>query len=485
MEALVRNKQAKSPILSQWASAGPSYFDAQAYGCSPAASAAANKTAIDAAVAAANTAGGGIVVLPRGAISVNNLGTISTNNVVLQGQGDFSGGTAFYAAQATGDFAVFSGQGHSGIRDVYLSAGVRRTSGYALKFTGGAFNPTADRIRIDYHYNGILIDHVSEAQLGRIRMRYMHGSRGINIGGAGSSQLVTGATIRDFNADNPFPGNENGTIKTWATSTAFNLHDIVRTAGGIYQCTGAGTSAASGSGPTTIPGTGPSDAFSSTLTDGTVTWKFVCHPGLTWLVQDSYAYSVAVHDAALLKGYKGFVMLDAAASGTSRPKWFNSVNLEVDHAYADAVHLQAGEGVYLTQAWLGSSRTGRGLLVDSGFAGELAVDASEIQGNWLDGILLQSGSKMASLTGNKIGLNSQASVGTYNGITLAAGCTDVIATGNTSGRTADGNGQQGYGFVATATADRYVITGNNFSGNHTGGASGATDSSKIIANNLV
>ena len=91
---------------------------------------------------------------------------------------------------------------------------------------------------------------------------------------------------------------------------------------------------------------------------------------------------------------------------------------------------------------------------------------------------------MASLTGNKIGLNSQASVGTYNGITLAAGCTDVLIAGNTSGRTADGNGQQGYGCVATATADRYVITGNNFSGNHTGGVSGATDSTKIIDNNV-
>jgi hypothetical protein len=50
-----------------------------------------------------------------------------------------------------------------GVEDVYLTAGVNRTGGYAVKFTGQTFQSRVRRVRIDYHFHGVWVDDSSKS----------------------------------------------------------------------------------------------------------------------------------------------------------------------------------------------------------------------------------------------------------------------------------------------------------------------------------
>jgi hypothetical protein len=444
--------------------------------------AAANTTGLNAAIAAATALGGGVVYLPRGTIDLNALTTINCNNLVLKGQGRFTGGTELRFNNATGDCLTFSTSGHMGIEDVYITSNTRRTSGYALKFTGSPYVPTVYRVRVDYHYNGIYIDSGSQAVIEDFAMRYMYGSIGINLLGTVSAGIY-GVQMLRINADNPYPITY-GTVRTWATSTAYTAGQIALINSKIWQCSTSGTSSGSGSGPSAIPGTGPADGFSTAVTDGTAAWKFVCDGNLHWLIQDSYTYSVAIDQSALINAFRGVAMNDSALTGTSYPLWFDCENLEIDHSYSDCVLLSAGEAFHSTKLWAGSSLQGRGVLIDTGFRGEVDIHAGgRIVGNWLDGILYANGPTNFNLSGCTIALNSQHSVGTYHNVNLAASSHDVVINGNTIGRSAGGNGRAAYGVFGGASVARITITGNNLSANNTGNTNLSTTGTVIVADN--
>jgi hypothetical protein len=459
---------------------------AAAYGVATGNSAATNTTNLNAAVAAAVSAQCP-VILPRGTIQLNALTAINGNSVVLQGQGSLGGGTTLSFNNATGDCIEFTTSGHMGIRDCYITSAVRRTSGYAIKITGGAFQPLIRDVRIDYHWNGIWIDHAANVKLERILMRYMHGTVGTLIYGNSSSNLVTGVTINQIDCDNPYPVTY-GTVRTWAISTAYTAGQIISNNGSIWQCTTSGTSSGTGTGPNAIPGTGAADAFSGRVTDGTAQWAFVCNAGLDWCIHDSRAYSVSIDNSSLINGNRGFVMRDTenAAAKASRPLWFNSLNLETDHTFGNGVELSKGEGVYIKAGWFGSSLQGRGVLIDTDYEGEVVLGTgTRIVGNWLDGVLVQSGPTQVTISDSFLGLNSQASSATYHGINIASGATDWSVIGCHSGRTPQGTGQQGYGLIAGASCDRFLICNNHFGGNVTGAKSiPATSASKLYANNV-
>jgi len=55
-------------------------------------------------------------------------------------------------------------------------------------------------------------------------------------------------------------------LDAWAPAAAYDVNAVIRTNGNVYQASVAGTSASAGSGPT---GTGAS------ITDGSVTWKYI------------------------------------------------------------------------------------------------------------------------------------------------------------------------------------------------------------------
>jgi len=472
---------------STWLSPGSQpWLYAADYGVDASNSAATNTTAMNACLTAAAALGGARIYMPRGQLNFNAWDTITTNAIEIHGMGDYSGGTELRFAHATGDSITLSTSGHQCLKDLFISSSVYKTSGYAIKITGGAFSPRIENVRIDYHHNGIWVHDTAEPYIRRIRMRYMHGTQGIYVGGTSSSDAVFGCTIDYFNADNPYPLTY-GTFKTWAISTAFSLNDIIQNNGNIYQCSTAGTSSGAGTGPSGIPGSGtPDAAFTTTITDGTAVWKFVASGSLAWYIQDNYAYSCACNDSALLNGGYGVRMIDTAATGTSYPTWLNSTNLELDHNLNMGADLAAGEGFFAQGFWQGSCIAGSGVTIGASFRGETTIGmGSRILGNYTHGVLVQAGPVATNISDSVIALNGQAAAATYNNISLADNAARVCISDNFIGYAASGSGQAAYGVYGGAGVARIIVTGNDLGGNATGGTNLATGGTLIIEHNNV
>ena len=458
---------------------------ASAYGFLPTATAATNTTALNSAITdSSNGTKPPVIQLDAGTFNLNALATIAGDSVVLQGSGGFNNGTKLVFNNATGDCITFSTNGHMGIRDCYLTANVNRTGGYAVKFTGSCFKPHMERVRIDYHFDAVFFDKCSEPILNNITFRYLLGGAGLVVGG-GAASLVSGWRIYGLDADNPYPQNNNGTRKTWAVSTAFSLGDIVHTNGNIYNCTTAGTSAASGSGPSGIPGTVGSDAFTTGITDGTVTWKFVCSDNIAWILVDSFGYSGMIAGATLIDGAYGILTRDTQNTGSSWPKWLQGFDVECDHNYFGGVAANNGEGLYLDNSWIGSCLTGNGVTINTNHQGEAILRGCRIVGHWQHGVLLQKGPADCMVQGCNIYQNSQQASATYHGMMVAAGAFLFQINNNNSGNGPSGPGQQGWGImVATGNSDNYTIVGNLVEGNVTGAISdGGTGVNKVVGSN--
>jgi len=455
------------------------------YGVSASATAAVNTAAINAAMDDAVVLGKRRIYLPAGQLNFNAWDSVTDNAMEFYGMGDFTGGTELRFAHATGDSIVFSGGQHNALRDVFITSSVYKTSGYAIKIAGGAYTPRIENIRIDLHHNGIWVGYSAETYLRRIRMRYMHGTQGIYVAGTSAALGVFGCTADYFNADNPYP-QTYGTFKTWTTTTAFSLNDIIQNNGNIYQCSTARTSAGSGTGPSGIPGSGTSDAaFTTAITDNTARWKYVASGSLVWFLQDNYAYSCACNDSALLNGGYGYRMIDSANTGSSYPMWFNSTNLELDHNLNMGAELAAGEGFFVEGFWQGSVLAGPGTVFGASFRGEASIGAgSRIWANYTHGITVAAGPAAINISDSVIGLNGQATANTYDNINLAASAARVIISNNFIG-TGASSGQARYGVFGGAGVGRIIIEGNDLGGNVTAGTNLATGGTIFVENNNV
>lgn len=461
----------------------PFTIAASAYGVAVANTAAQNTTAMNNAIAALNSSGG-VLLLPPGVLAMNAWNAITGATVSIRGAGQYSGGTTLSFANATGDCITVNGAAHFTMEECWITASVRRTSGFAIKVTGSCFIPVLKNLRIDYHYDGIWMHSAAQARIDHVSWRYMHGTKPLYTGGASGG--VYGLIMTDLTADNPVPTGTYGTVRTWSTGLSVSTNDIVNVNGNIYQASTGGTTLGSGTGPSTIPGTGAADAFTSTVTDNAVSWKFVCKSTLYWLYFDSYTYSVTVDNSALISGVIGVLMDDSVASGSSYPMWINTHGLEIDHPYTACAYLLKGEGFYMLDGWLGSCLQGHGVYLGPSLRGEVLIgEGTRISSNWLHGIEVSSGPVNVKIVGTFNYLNGQIGGASYDGISVAAGASYFDIVGNTIGKGPIGTGTQRYGInIASGASDYYTVIGNQLHGNATGALNdGGSGTTKEVANN--
>lgn len=421
--------------------------------------AATNTTALNALTAAVVAAGGGKIILPRGTIQHNNLNAISGGNcLVIEGQGKFQGGTVLQCMSATGIPYDFSGGSHPGLVNCYLTAGVRRTSGFTCRFRDGAFHPVFD-CRIDYHFDGVIVDGGSEATVFAV-MRYMYGASGVLFTGSAGARMF-GGNAR-LAADNPYPVNGDGARKTYANGLAVNAGEILWCPGTgfIYQVMVSGNLGASE--PNTIGGTGAADGWSTNITSGTAQLRFVSRV-MNWIEIANYAYSIRLFQGThLLNGYRGVITTDAANTADSRPKWIYLNFTETDHTLWHGVEAFRGESIYLCNGWFGSSLLGRGVMVDTGFAKDVMLDAgTRIAGNWLDGFYCGANVRNVRAIGPTIEDNSQAGIGAFHGAHFDGTQRWSMVAAYSAGA------RQGYGLLANTGTDYFAAIGNHLGGNAT------------------
>jgi len=407
---------------------------------------------------------------------------ITSNNIIHLGGGASSKGTWFIFENTTGNDITFQSAQHCMIKHIMFDSTIRKTSGYSIQMNG-MFKSRVENCYTVYGYDGVQIYDSTECYVVDYEMRYMLGTRGVLFNGASGSYRLT---VNNLTADNPYPTAVIALPRgPWAVSTAYALGAIVVANSKIWQCSTAGTSAGAGSGPSTIPGTVGADAFTATLTDGTAVWKFVAQSDLSWLVQDSYAYSLTCKQLALLNGAYGFRMKDTANTGTSYPIWAYIDNMDTDHPYYGGVYATGGEGLYLDKCWQGSTLYGHGIYVPVTFRGEGTITDSRIYGNANNGILIDAPGFI--ITSNQIGDNSTVTSAAYHGIVIGSNVNDFVVSNNMCGDLVGVTGNnQGYGIIIpTGTSDHYTLTNNVCRNNVTGGvADGGTGANKTVSGNV-
>jgi hypothetical protein len=429
--------------------------------------------------------GGGTLYVPQGTYLATILPTIAQNGVVLQcaGNGAEGGGVRLAQTSTSGDFLTISGQ-HDWVRNCEFEPTVRITSGYQITFNN-SFMSGAEYLRVQRGYNGIHVYGSVETHLTEISLRSLLGIDGLRYDGAVAQQSY-GLTATKLLMDNPYPGTGYGPVKAWATGTSYSINDIVRVNNNIYQCSTAGTSAGSGSGPSGLPsGTTPASAFTGTITDGGVRWKFVAAT-LNWIVQDNYSTSLRMNNVNSINGYNGWLEQDTAATGTSHPKFNIINNYEGDHNYNNAARLSAGYDNEIVNSWFGSSLSTHGIELTSAYKGAMLLTTSRITANYAAGIAVGGGTGNI-IFGNEISSNSISGSGASNGIEIAADVSKFIISANTLGADVDiGINLQDYGVkVATGSSDYYDIVNNICAAENVSGcvSDGGTGINKTITGN--
>lgn len=208
----------------------------------------------------------------------------------------------------------------------------------------------------------------------------------------------------------------------------------------------------------------------------------------SWVVMDSYAYSLVVDKAALLTAGRGIHMADGLNTGSSYPIWMFVWDAECDHNNYEGILLDRGEGVYINGSWIGSTLTGNGITILSSFRGEVFIGGgTRIYANAQHGIVVSAGPVDVQINGALVGDNGTSQANTYHGITIGQNASGFSIIGCRAGNMIGVSGNnQAYGiFVSSGTSNNYIVHGNNCTGNMTGGLiDGGSGSNKSLVGNI-
>lgn len=428
----------------------------------------ANDTvAIQAAIDAAEAAGGGIIQLSHNHRVTEDFDAITTNNVIIRGLGaGFNAGTQIYIDKpgTTANPFTFSCQ-HGGIEDVYFRAGrIYTAECYAVTFNG-AFRCHAFNIRVDHHWGAVCNVDSTETRLSEVNTRALLGSVGVKHAGTvgnGSYRCVFDTGVMDQPYPLPHPTTAVG-IGAWAPSTDYALKDIRTNAGLVWQCSKAGSSAGSG-GPSAIPGSDPGAAFVTAVADGSAEWKFVCRADLTHILMDSYGYTLDLRGIAWINGVFPLVMRDAANTGSSEPHFLFVEGCETDHNLG-ALILNKGAEIRFANCSFGATLGDHGVRIDADCSLDILFQNVKVFGCQKDGFNIGANGVMlhSCATGN----NGQGTSNTYDGIRIGSNVSGFSVQGHKS---LNSSGQQRRGLTLdNGTSDNYTLANNEFTGNLTGG----------------
>lgn len=425
--------------------------------------------------------GGGAVYVPAryapypflGVLSVNTSGTVIT--------GDGRSSNLMINAVA-GDFITFTGCMQCGVQHVTISGNVSynsvlRSGGepFAVTLGVGTNSAFVRDVLMQFVWNGVHIsqsngeDQVTE----HVNLSNLIGHYGVLFDGSTTNSSYR-ATIENLIGGNvpsiPYHVNPSTGV-AWKTGTSYSKGDTVQSSdGGIWVAATAGTSGTQA--PSGVPGSGAT-TFSVKVSDGGVSWIYASG-NLSWVVQDSYSYSLVVRSAALLGGAHAVVVRDQANTGYSHPKWLFGWDIEGDHNLFVSWDILAGEAAKCDTCWFDSL---------AGYGAEYAATTTE--GSITNSRLAYSGGGGIHVDGgvnftfssNHIGQNCGTATAqsdtTCAGIWIGNGTRGLTATANVIG--ALGNpvqsvNPQAYGiyYQPGSSTTGTAVTGNVLFGNNVG-----------------
>lgn len=438
--------------------------------------------ALNAAHAAANLRPGRIYLGERHRITAA-LTPITNNNIVVQGRGEFNGGSRIIVDSAAAiDVYTFSGGQYCGLNDVWI-VGVRvYTSGWGVVIDG-TLKTRLERVIISELCFGV---HIANSTLTYIDKTTI-------VNNFGVFAFVADATLGNFNhsvtfrtcvVGTSYPNAIVGNPTAWQTSTAYVVGNVVTANSAIYQCVTGGTSAGAGTGPSGIPSSVPATAHTTPINDGSVQWVFAM-PAFVGFLQGSWAQTFECIDCGVLQGLYGFSMEDTAPAVGSEPIFARFRNFQADHCLSRGIRLSAGGSARFESSLVISVIAGSGIEITSGFDGNWEFIGGEVFGCLEAGMIIGRGDGLIS--GMQIGACGGVAANTRDCIEVAAGVTRFrVADCSGGAMFSAASPSTRYGLSIGAGCDNYTVVGNTFIGNLTGGIlnTPGRSSTRVLLNNV-
>jgi hypothetical protein len=424
-------------------------------------------TAIQAAITAA-AATGGIVYLGRAHLITSTL-VVFGDGIWVRGRGIHpNNGTKirFNGAGASCKAVQILGFQHSGISDCYIEAAKVYTADALLEFDG-VFRGFGVNLSLTNGYNAIHVYRSTETWISWFQIRNPFGPRGVLFDGTAAVHSYR-CILETAGMDCPYPFAIVGLGAAWTAAQAVVVGNIRHNTDGIWSCSTAGTTSGAGTGPakSSIATTNPTTYRTTTVTDGTAAWRWVCDRNLTWVTLDSYASTLTVSKLALISGAIGVRHSNTIGGSGARGDGIIATDLEIDHAYDFGIFLEEGYDAQFHGGTVTSCQFDAGVRIGAGYGVDWTIEGMRIFGNAKAGISVAHGS--GKIQNNRIGHNGTLTANTYDGISVDDGVTRFVITGNFVGELGYTGNAQRTGIQLNGTlSDDYCVTGNDCSGNLT------------------
>jgi len=376
--------------------------------------------AIDAAIAAAKVKGG-VVFFPPGIYRHTGISSTDLRFVSIEGVARASFGSAgnvgvrLVCTSATANHVNLTNPHGVQIKNIQFEtlSSLTPTAGAVIQMTatnGGSASCSVVDCRIEKHYNGIVIDGVSNSELRNIQVRNGVGTFAVKL--VGSNKRLDQVRLKGIITDTEVTGGS-------ATQNGFEI-----------------------------------------LTD---------------------VHTVFIEDCSALQARVGYVL-----DGAIPPEFVYLVRAEAENCNDEGFLIEAADKLRMLEVY-SSVNNGSGIVFGSGFDNTAYLLAPDARGNEFHGILIQ-GTGAVEIVAPRIGGNSEASSGTYHGITIAADVNNFSVIGGKVGGDINlsGTGGQGRGIsIANGTSDDYRIIGVDLQGNVSAGlVDGGSGTTKAIESNL-
>lgn len=455
----------------------PGVFNVKSYGA-VGDGATNDTTAIASAIAAAAAAGGGVVRFPAG-IYLTNAITMTANGVTLRGDGNKA--TIIKARQA-GAIVTLSGCTGCFVEDIAIERAdaLFSSGGYSLVLTGCARCGGKD-IRISYGSGGINVISSTRTHFrGTVLVEKLAagGATGfLRYEGTAGAPSVD-CSFEKLVYEHTYPVTATTFKGSWVAATVYATGDIVFNNDRFYQATTGGTSAGSG-GPTTIPGTDGPTAYTTGITDNTVTWKFLIGNSFG-INHDHDAHDLHIAHLECL----GPLALGVQMSNNlvNAPSGLFIDRCHIEQTITHHIVLAAGSQIRIVPD-LAVNYGGRGIDIQA------ATSSVEILGGKIDsckdeGIAISSTTGRVEINGTEVRSCSQRAPSSASGIVTGAGVLNYQIKGVRSS-----GANQIYGLNIGSTNNNYVVENCDFSGNVTAtyglnDLSADTATSRNVRNNL-
>lgn len=442
--------------------------------------------AINAAIAAANAVPGPVYLMSRHRITAA-LTALSNNNVSLIGRGEFNSGTwiTFDSATfptATGVINLGASQ-YCSVQNIWCTSSRASASGFFVR-ASGAYRPYLANVQVSGYGNGIEIDRCVGAYLKRCQVNDTYGVYAYYVHGL-NPDFCHDTYFDACGGGTAYGGTVVGTPGAWAPATAYVAGNVVVANNGIWRCVTPGTSAGAGTGPgaTGLPSSFTSAVHTTTVTDGTVGWRFDMG-AFTGFVHGSFAHTVTLMKCGMLQGLIGLDVIDDAPAAGSVPTFNHSWQFSSDHSLSRGVRLSAGAAIWMDQLLVTSVLGGDGIEIASAANG-VEICSGQVFGTARNGVTI-AGTGGVVLSKLDIGPCSASVANTYDGIAVANNAGNFKITHCTSGDVTGFASGARYGLSIGTGCDNFQVDWCKFVGNDTGPilCNVTRSTTRVIRNNV-